>query len=151
MKHLTGRIPSLLSCSTPQRTPQQLYCVDFTEIKLTMYWRVSTCFPCEPSSVLKLKPQAASTSHNAPSLAKHIYTTAFAELVSWQSHTGCCAQEEWRRADEVCSEILAAPGPMTDWGRLLEPFPFFTAFKNYLQVQNWITISNWSIATRPES
>ncbi len=43
-------------------------------------------------------------------------------------------QEEWRHADEVCTQILAAPGPVTDWSRLLEPFPFFTTFKNYLQV-----------------
>lgn len=44
------------------------------------------------------------------------------------------AQEEWKHADEVCTQILSAGGATTDWTRLLEPFPFFTAFKNYLQV-----------------
>lgn len=43
-------------------------------------------------------------------------------------------QEEWKLADDICNQILAAPGP-TDWDRLMEPFPFFTAFKNYLQVR----------------
>jgi hypothetical protein len=44
------------------------------------------------------------------------------------------AQEEWKNADEVCTQILSASGAVADWDRLLEPFPFFTAFRNYLQV-----------------
>jgi hypothetical protein len=43
-------------------------------------------------------------------------------------------QEEWENADEVCTQILSAGGAVADWDRLLEPFPFFTAFRNYLQV-----------------
>lgn len=44
-------------------------------------------------------------------------------------------QEEWKNADEVCTQILSAGGAVADWDRLLEPFPFFTAFRNYLQVR----------------
>ena len=43
-------------------------------------------------------------------------------------------QEEFEKGDEKCSALLAAPG-RCDWVALLEPFPFFTAFKNYLQVR----------------
>jgi poly(A) polymerase len=43
--------------------------------------------------------------------------------------------EEWKNADEVCTQILSAGGAVADWDRLLEPFPFFTAFRNYLQVK----------------
>jgi len=42
-------------------------------------------------------------------------------------------QEEFRLADEACSALLAAAG-CADWAALLRPFPFFTSFKNYLQV-----------------
>ena len=42
-------------------------------------------------------------------------------------------QEEFRLADEACSALLAAAG-RADWAALLRPFPFFTSFKNYLQV-----------------
>jgi hypothetical protein len=42
-------------------------------------------------------------------------------------------QEEFMQGDEKCSALLAAPG-RCNWAALLEPFPFFTAFKNYLQV-----------------
>ena len=45
-------------------------------------------------------------------------------------------QEEWKNADEVCTQILSAGGAVADWDRLLEPFPFFTAFRNYLQVRS---------------
>jgi hypothetical protein len=45
-------------------------------------------------------------------------------------------QEEWKNADEVCTQILSAGGPVANWDRLLEPFPFFTAFRNYLQVRH---------------
>mmetsp|Transcript_13270 Transcript_13270/g.40180 ORF Transcript_13270/g.40180 Transcript_13270/m.40180 type:complete len:696 (-) Transcript_13270:767-2854(-) len=43
-------------------------------------------------------------------------------------------QEEWKRADQLCDKILAPGGPV-DWSLLLEPYPFFTAFKNYIQVE----------------
>ncbi|KAL6773760.1 PAP1 [Auxenochlorella protothecoides x Auxenochlorella symbiontica] len=43
--------------------------------------------------------------------------------------------DEFARGDAVCDEILAGgAGGVTDWARLNEPFPFFTAFKHYLQV-----------------
>ena len=42
-------------------------------------------------------------------------------------------QEEFMQGDEKCSALLAAAG-RCNWAALLEPFPFFTAFKNYLQV-----------------
>ena len=45
-----------------------------------------------------------------------------------------CAQEEFVKADELCGPMLAGEGP-PDWGALMEPFPFFTSYKNYLQVQ----------------
>ena len=44
-------------------------------------------------------------------------------------------QEEFRLADEACSALLAAAG-RADWAALLQPFPFFTAFKNYLQASS---------------
>ena len=39
------------------------------------------------------------------------------------------------QGDEKCTALLAAPG-RCNWAALLEPFPFFTAFKNYLQVRH---------------
>ena len=37
----------------------------------------------------------------------------------------------------MCKEVLSAPtnGSPTDWGRLMEPLPFFDAFKHYLQIE----------------
>ncbi|KAL4432581.1 hypothetical protein ABPG77_000518 [Micractinium sp. CCAP 211/92] len=44
--------------------------------------------------------------------------------------------EEFRRGDEVCGQILSRTGPgPTDWGKLLEPLPFFEGFKHFLQVE----------------
>ncbi|KFM27292.1 Poly(A) polymerase [Auxenochlorella protothecoides] len=44
--------------------------------------------------------------------------------------------DEFARGDAVCDEILAGgAGGVTDWARLNEPFPFFTAFKHYLQAR----------------
>lgn len=52
----------------------------------------------------------------------------------WVIRTGILqVQEEWKHADEACTQILSTGGAATDWARLLEPFPFFAAFKNYLQ------------------
>ena len=45
------------------------------------------------------------------------------------------AQEEFRLADEACSALLSAAG-RADWSALLQPFPFFTTFKNYLQARH---------------
>lgn len=45
----------------------------------------------------------------------------------------CRVQEELVAADELCGPMLAGDAP-PDWGALMQPFPFFTAFKNYLQV-----------------
>ena len=42
-------------------------------------------------------------------------------------------QDEWKRADQLCDRILAG-NRKVDWGLLMEPFPFFTAYKNYIQV-----------------
>jgi hypothetical protein len=43
---------------------------------------------------------------------------------------------EFAHAVSVCEEVLFTPaGPGgTPWGRLFEPFDFFGAFKNFLQV-----------------
>lgn len=42
-------------------------------------------------------------------------------------------QDEWKQADQLCDRILGGSGSV-DWGLLLQPYPFFTAFKNYIQV-----------------
>lgn len=38
--------------------------------------------------------------------------------------------------DEVCGQILSRTGPgPTNWGKLLEPLPFFEGFKHFLQAR----------------
>lgn len=41
---------------------------------------------------------------------------------------------EFKRGDEVCSEILAKQS-VTEWSRLLEKLPFFEGFKHFLMVE----------------
>lgn len=38
-------------------------------------------------------------------------------------------------ADELCGPMLAGEAP-PDWSALVTPYPFFTAFKNYLQARS---------------
>ena len=56
--------------------------------------------------------------------------------------TSVCArtQEEWKQADQLCDRILGGSGGV-DWGLLLQPYPFFTAFKNYIQVLGFTNAS----------
>lgn len=40
--------------------------------------------------------------------------------------------EEFTKAADVVAELL--PTAEVDWARLFEPYPFFSLFKNFLQV-----------------
>ncbi|CAN6451831.1 unnamed protein product [Victoria cruziana] len=41
--------------------------------------------------------------------------------------------EEFQRGKDICEEMEA--GSQTDWNALCEPYPFFEAYKNYLQIE----------------
>lgn len=51
------------------------------------------------------------------------------DLTSVSAHN----QDEWKHADQLCDRILGGSSSV-EWGLLLQPYPFFTAFKNYIQV-----------------
>lgn len=54
--------------------------------------------------------------------------------------SGMLLQEELEAAGKLCDSMLAGEG-VPGWGCLMEPFPFFTAFANYLQARSqlWLT------------
>jgi poly(A) polymerase len=45
--------------------------------------------------------------------------------------------EEFKIGMTICEDILFKPTKATAWQKLLEPFPFFMLYRNYLQV--WLT------------
>ncbi|XP_021638301.2 nuclear poly(A) polymerase 1 isoform X2 [Hevea brasiliensis] len=60
------------------------------------------------------------------------------------SSTLCIMTEEFQRGNEICEAMEAHKA---DWGTLFEPFSFFDAYKNYLQIdinaENEDDLRNW--------